>query len=225
MTGEEVPDDDFVFIPSAWDVAVELRIRAVPETDREPLAELIDALLVSFEGRQIDRIATEAVTALWSDDLQRMIREGLEELANRDGWEDTVTCALAELDRHPTNAEVSREVICHMAMHLGHDDLPHPLFCLHCLEEEIAAAPPEHRARIALRTAAICASATNETPGSREEARRRLGRIGGYARGVLPALSVELCAIGAVPTPTLARDDDVWCAIRSTLLAEAAPFN
>lgn len=218
-------EDDFVFIPSCWDMAVELGIHADPETDREPLAELVDAVLVSLEGAEVDRLLPTALAALWSDELEAMIRDGLEELATREGWEGVVTRELAEFDHDPVAAEVSREVVCHLAMELAQDDLPHPLFCLHCLEEEVAAAPPEHRERVALRSAVICARWTDETLASREAARRRLGRIGAHARDDLPALGTELCRIAAEPAPLRVEDDDIWRAIRSTLLAEAAPFN
>ena len=217
--------DDFVFVPNGWDMAVESGIRCDPATDREALAELADAMLGDLDGPELDRLAAEATARIWSTELEEMIREALAKLAEQDDWRQPVTEALAALDRDPQAAEVTREIVCHLAMQLGQADFPHMFFCLHCLDLDVAAAPARERRRVALQAAILCAREIDPTFERRAHARERLARIGGYGRDSMPALARELCAVGEEPAPAIPEEDEVWQAVRAGLLALAAPDN
>src|SRR5437899_3301128 len=108
--------DDFVFEPNGWDMATDMWIRVDPETDREPLEELADAMLVWADEPVLERLTDEALGRIWDDELQGMIYDGLQRLIVRDEWQAGVGAALAEFDRDPRGAEVSREVVRHLAM-------------------------------------------------------------------------------------------------------------
>ena len=70
--------DDFVFEPNGWDMATDMSIRVDPETDREPLPELADAMLVWADEPVLERLTDEAIGRIWDDELQGMIHDGLQ---------------------------------------------------------------------------------------------------------------------------------------------------
>lgn len=234
-------DDDFVFEPNAWDLASAIGIRVEPEDDRPELAQLADAMLVWMDdGPELERLTSGAMSELWTDDLESMIRDGLLGLRRKGGWRRAAEQALAELDRDPKAAEVSREVVRHLALELAHNDTP-LLFCLHCLEEHIGKAPPGERRAIALQAAIVArrdaAVPRNRlqpyvaTRGRRDElgttarrraVRRRLARIADFGRASMPTLAAELAAIAEEPLPGDPAADDVWQAVLTHLLAEVA---
>jgi hypothetical protein len=198
-------------------------------------------MLVWMEyGPELDRLTTEAMEKLWTDDLEAGIREGVTLLAEREEWRAASVAALAELDRDPRGAEVSREVVRHLAMQRSHLDAP-TFFCVHCLDEACGSAEPPERRRIALRTAVVAsrdAAVTREelarvvaaptrsdglgTQERRRAVRRRLGRLAALGRGSLPALAPELLAIADEPLPATAADDDAWEVVCGALLADVA---
>src|SRR6476660_9789518 len=100
--------DDFVFEPTAWDIAFSLGIGLDPDTDPPILDELADAMLMWAPEPTLERLTAPA--------LARMIRTGLEQLAAREGWQQAAAAALREFDRAPQGAEVTREVIRCLAM-------------------------------------------------------------------------------------------------------------
>jgi hypothetical protein len=238
---ELLSDDDFVFEPVGWDFAVEMGIRLDRDDECEQLRELADAMLVWMrDGPELERLTTEAMEELWTDDLEAGIREGVALLGEREEWRAAAVAALAELDRDPRSAEVARDVVRHLAMQRSHLDTP-VFFCVHCLDEACGSADPPERRRIAVRTAIVArrdaAVAEHElarvvaAPTRRDElatrerrlaVRQRLGRIASLGRESLPALAPELQAIADEPLPATAADDDVWEVVCGALLADVA---
>ena len=215
--------DDFVFEPNGWDMATDMWIRVDPETDREPLEELADAMLVWADEPVLERLTDEAIGRIWDDELQGMIHDGLQRLIVRDEWQAGVADALAEFDRDPRGAEVSREVVRHLAMQLGQNDLP-LFFCLDCLDDAIAEAPGAEHRSLALRAAVVAARNVGGLDGSaaqRRVVRERLGRLGEFGRDSLRSLAAELRSIAAEPLPEFAEDDDVWEVVYARLIVEA----
>ncbi|HEX7527279.1 MAG TPA: hypothetical protein VF327_13275, partial [Gaiellaceae bacterium] len=139
-------------------------------------------------------------------------------------WEAGVAAALAELDQDPRGAEVSLEVVRHLAMQLGQDDTP-LFFCLDCLDDAIAAAPPGERRALALRAAIVAVrnagGRLDGSPEQRAAVRARLGRLGELGRDSLRALAAELRAIAAELLPERPEDDDVWAVVYERLVAHA----
>lgn len=238
-TCELLDDEEFRFEPTAWDLAVAIGIRAEPENDRGALDELADAMLVWMaDGPELDRLTSEAMSAMWTRQLETMVREGLVSLCRDEEWRSGAEAALAELDLDPRTAQVSREVVRHLALDLANHDTPFP-FCLHCLEEHVRNAPPEERRAIAVQ-AAVVACRDAAVPRNRGESRvaapgrpvatqerrlavrRRLGRIARFGRTSIPALAGELQAIAGEPPPDDADTDDVWQVVVTFLLAEVA---
>src|SRR6059058_492036 len=127
-------EDDFVFEPSGWDLASTVGLCVDPETDREALDELADAMLVCAEDPEADRLALEAAAALWNDELVQAIREGLARVRDLGAeWLPAADSALEELDLLGCRAEIAREVAAHLAMQLSH--LDHPwTFCVCCID-------------------------------------------------------------------------------------------
>jgi hypothetical protein len=148
--------------------------------------------------------------------------------------------SLADLERDVRAAEVSKEIVRHLALQLASDDAPFS-FCVLCLEEHIGRVPPAERRGLALQ-AAILARRDAAVPrnllqlrlaalGGRDElgtkarrlaVRRRLGRIAAFGRASLPVLAAELRAIADEPLPDDPAADDVWQAVLTQLLAEVA---
>ena len=233
--------EDFVFEPTGWDFAVDMRLAADPETDREALDELVDAMLVEAEGTELERLTDEAVERLWDAELEAMVRDGVVRLSASDGWEQGGAAALAEFDRDPRCSDVAREVVRHLAMQLGQADHP-PSFCLCCIDEELARAAPDDRralgvrvAIVATRNARVPAAEIHEalagaarcppaerigTNERRRAIRARLGRLGALATESMPDLAVELEALAAEPLPEAPEDDDVWQEACTSLLSE-----
>jgi hypothetical protein len=233
--------DDFVFEPSSWDFAVSMGIGTDPETDREALDELADAMLVWAQGPELERLTDEAVERIWDAELEGMVREGIVCLSGSDGWEEGAAAVLAEFDRDPPRSEVAREVVRHLAMQLGSAD--HPVFfCACCIEEALGRAEPAERrahavrvAIVARRNAGVPLSEIEEaladaarcppaerlgTAERRAAVRARLGRLGAFATESMPDLAVELKALAAERLPDRAEDDDVWQEACVHLLAE-----
>ena len=236
-------DDEFVFEPTAWDLAFAIGIRVDPEKDRPALDELADAMLVWMDdGPQLERLTSEAMGALWTRELEQTVREGLLSLRRKDDWRSAAESALAELECDPRRAEVAKEVVRHLAMELSNEDTPF-LFCVHCLDEHLGNAPPEERRQMAVQVAVLaCRNAA--VPRNRLEAavaglgsgaadrlgtaerrsavRGRLGRIAGFGRKSIPRLAAELQAIADEPLPADPAEDDAWQVVLAYLLAEVA---
>lgn len=232
---------DYVFEPSAWDIATSVGVGVDPETDRPALDELADAMLVWAQGPVLERLTDEAVERIWGAELEGMVREGIVRLTDEDGWEQGAAAALAEFDRDPPGSEVGREVVRHLAMQLGGAD--HPVFfCLCCVEEGLEHAEPADRrarvARVAIVAARSAGVPVEEIQGAlsdaarwppaqrigtverREAIRTRLGRLGELAAESMPDLAIELKALAAEPLPERPEDDDVWQEACGHLLAE-----
>jgi len=243
----ELPDDlpdDLLFEPTAWDLASAIGLGADEDTDRAALDELADAMLMWANGPETEQLTGRAVEALWSDELATLIREGLERVAKIDDeWASASATALAEFERSPLGAPVTRAVVEHLAMQLGNAD--HPVFfCLDCLDQQMSAAPPAERRALAARAAilagrnaavpeaelrAALATAAVQPPAvrlatvaRREAVRARLGRLGAFGRKSMPVLAAELTSIAAEPLPARAEDDDVWQEACTHLLAREA---
>jgi hypothetical protein len=235
--------DDFVFEPTAWDLAFSLGIGLDPDTDPPILDELADAMLMWAPEPTLERLTAPALARLWDDELAGMIRTGLEQLAGREGWEQAAAAALREFDRAPQGAEVTREVIRCLAMQVGGEDQP-PFFCLDCLDDAAARVAPSERRPLARRAAVVArrnAAVPDDelraaladvasfsplarlgTADRRAAVRARLGRLGELGRTSMPTLASELRALAAEPLPPRAEDDDVWEEVCTLLLAGLA---
>lgn len=233
--------DDFVFEPNGWDFAVDIGIRADPETERPALDDLADAMLVWAQGPELERLTDEAVERVWNGELAGWIREGIVRLAAREEWKQGAARALGKFDRDPPASDVAREVVRHLAMQLSQDDQPLSL-CLLCIEDALgsvaAGARRAHAARVAIvaaRNADVpelelreaLAGAGRRSPverlgtrGRREAVRARLGRLGELGAESMPALARELTAIAGESLPERALDDDVWQLVCVHLLEE-----
>jgi len=213
--------DDFVFEPSAWDLAMAIGIGVDPETDRDVLDELADAMLVWLHGPELERLTDAAVDSLWNDELEHLIRAGLERVGENDEWQEAVAAALAAFERQPRTAEITREVVRYLALQLGQQDTP-IFFCLDCLDEAVAAAPRRARRGIALRVGIVAARSAEGRDGTREQrraVRSRLGRLGELGRTSMPSLAAELRSLAAEPLPDRPEDDEVWSVAYAALHA------
>jgi hypothetical protein len=238
----DLTDDGDTWDPSAWDLAMAIRLGVDLEKDRAALDELADAMLVWADG-EADRLTPAAVARLWDDELEAEIRSGLERVAGRgDEWARAAAAALGEFEHDPREAAITAAVVQDLAAQLSQEDHP-PFFCVCCIEEGLSRAPAEARreralevAIVARRNAAIptselsaaLAGAAKDRPtdrlGTRERraaVRSRLGRIGALASQSMPELAAELRAIGEEPLPS-ADDDDVWEVVCAALLADVA---
>jgi hypothetical protein len=219
-------DDDFLFEPTAWDLAFTIGLVPEPETERPALDELADAMLVWMHGPRLEDLTTTAVEAIWSDELEGMIRAGLEQLCEKEDWRAGAEAALAELAREPRAAEVSREVVRHLAQQLSQADTP-VFFCVDCLNEAIRSAPaPEDRRELALRAAIVArrdAAAPRDVTEQRRAVRRRLGRLADFGRESVPSLARELQTVADEPLPEAPEADDVWAVVQAAELAEVMP--
>jgi hypothetical protein len=225
-------DDEVQFEPSAWDLAMCIRLGVEPETDRAVLDELVDAMLVWADDPESERLTDVAVRRLWSDELGEDIRAGLARVAAQGPeWRRSALEALAALERAPREAPVTRAVVQELAMHLSSLDHP-PFFCTCCIDEALANVPVDQRREVArgvaivaarnvgfsddeLRAASRLLSADEAvrqlaTPARRQAVRERLARIGRLARTSMPDLARELEAIGREQPPERPEDDDVW---------------
>ncbi len=235
------PLDDDVLAPTAWDLAFSIGIGVDPETDRPALDELADALLMWAPEPTLERLTGPALDALWNDEIEQWISEGLVRLSTTAGWERSAGAALAEFERAPRASAVSKEVIRCLAMQLGSADQP-VFFCLDCLNESLSSIEPEERRTIALGAAVVARrnaavpdtelrSALGDvtalsplgrlgTAGRRAAVRARLGRLGELGRDSMPTLAAELRTLAAEPVPARAEDDDVWEEVCTLLLAD-----
>jgi hypothetical protein len=216
-------DDDFVFEPTAWDLAFAIGLEPDPETDRPALDELADAMLVWMHGPRLEALTSAAVEAIWEDELEGMIRSGLQQLRGKEEWRAGAEAALIELAREPRAAEVSREVVRYLAQQLSNLDTP-VFFCVDCLADAIRAAElPEERRQLALRAAIVArrdaAAACDETE-RRRAVRRRLGRLADFGRESVPSLARELQRVADEPLPAKPEDDDAWAVVEAARLAE-----
>src|SRR5471030_1770860 len=98
--------DDYLFEPTAWDLAMAIWIGIDEDNDRAALDELADAMLVWAEGPELERLTDEALDRVWIDELEQWIREGLVRVAaDKDkDWERAAAAALVEFDRAPRQA-------------------------------------------------------------------------------------------------------------------------
>jgi hypothetical protein len=236
--------DDFVFEPTAWDLAMAIGLAPDPDEDRAPYDELADAMLAWADGPEVDALTAAVVDVVWSPDLQTGIADGLLRVAELgDEWTAAAESALATFEPDPQGSPVTAAVLQQLAMQLGYDDVP-PLFCLCCIDEAVRAAPSREKRAAALRCAPVArrdaavpdaelaAALTAEALGSsierlgaagrRRAVRARLGRLGRLGRASIPALAEQLRAIAAERLPDTARDDDVWLAVGTALLADRA---
>jgi len=235
-------DDEFVFEPTAWDLAFALGMRVEAENDRLALDELADAMLVWMDdGPELERLTSEAMSVLWTRELENNVREGLLLLRRKDEWRSGAEAALTEFDRDPRRAEVTKEVVRHLALDLANEDTPF-LFCVHCLDEQLGNARLEERRAIAVQAAVVArrnaavprnhlqaqvarlgrASDGLGTTERRLAVRTRLGRLATFGRGSVPRLAAELRAIADEPLPADPAEDDAWQVVRAHLLAEVA---
>src|SRR3954454_24838551 len=194
-------DDDFVFEPNGWDLAVEIGLRLELEPDREALDELADAVLVWADEPVIERLTVAAFPRVWNEELEAAVREGLERLAARDEWRGAVAVALAQLDRDPPSAEVAREGVRHLAMQVGQVGTPF-FFCLDCIDEVVKHAPPGDRRSVAIEAAVATvrnATGVEGTEAQRAAVRAQLGRLGELGRDSVRSLAAELRLIATEP--------------------------
>jgi hypothetical protein len=241
---DALDDEEFVFEPTPEDLAMAIGLVPDPEADRAPLDELADAMVVWAEGPAVERLTSAAVEAIWSTELQESVTDGLRRVARQgDDWAPAAERALAELECGPTKAAVTRAVVERLAMDLGSIDVP--LFiCLCCVDEGVRAAAAGDRRGLALQCAPVArrnAALTEAelegvvsaaglgsvvdrlgTTARRQAVRARLGRLGRLGQESVPALARELLGIAAEDLPDLARDDDVWLAVATALLADRA---
>jgi hypothetical protein len=239
----ELPDD-FLFEPTAWDLASAIGLEADADSDRVALDELADAMLVWADSAETEQLTDRAVEALWSKELEEAIREGLERVAALgDEWASACGTALVALDQSGRGAPVTRAVVQHLAMQLGSAD--HPVFfCLDCLDQAVSTAPAQVRRQLALGAAIVAtrnaavpeaelrsalAGAPLEPPvlglatdARRQAVRARLGRIGELGRRSMPTLAGELRMIAVEDLPPRAEDDDVWQVACTHLLEQKA---
>ena len=231
-TESDFDDDDVPFEPTAWDLAMSIRLGIEPEADRAALDELADAMLVWADDDESERLTDVAVDRLWSDELGEDIRAGLVRVAALSPeWRDAAHDALAALGNNPRAAPVTRAVVQDLAAQLSATDHP-PFFCTCCIDEAVAHVPADRRRAVArgvvivaarnaafsveeLRAAARVVPADDAvgllaTPARRRAVRERLARIGRLARKSMPDLARELEAIGREPPPQRPEDDDVW---------------
>lgn len=239
-----LPDDDYLFRPTPWDLALAIGLEA-DEADDVALDDLADAMLVWAEGPDVERITDDAVERIWTLELAAGIREGLLSVAadEEEDWQAAASDALAEFDRCPRRSEVARAVVQRLAMQLAQEDHP-PFFCSCCLDAAIEAAPPEERRALALQVATVArrdadipeaelrvavANAVSRravqalgTSERRAAVRTRLGRIGSLGHRSVPALAAELRAIAHESLPGTPAEDDVWNVVCEELLADVA---
>jgi hypothetical protein len=229
--------------PDASSLATAMRLGVEPDSDREALDELADAMLV-WADSEADRLTPAAIERLWDTELEADIRQGLARVSDLgDEWRRAAGAALAELDRDPRGSAITRAVVQDLAQQLSSRDHPW-FFCTGCLEEGLEHAPAESRRELArevaivarrdaavpeAEVAAALAGAVGEppverlgTPERRAAVRARLGRIGSLAATSMPILAAELRAIGAEPLAARAVDDDVWSVVCEALLADVA---
>ena len=225
-------DDDVPFEPTAWDLAMSIRLGVEPESGRAALDELADAMLVCADDDESERLTDVAVERLWSDELGEDIRAGLARVAVRGPeWRRAVDDALTALANAPRAAPVTRAVVQDLAAQLSATDHP-PFFCTCCIDEALQHVPADLRREFArgvaivavrnvnfsdeeLRVAARLVPADDAvgrlaTPDRRRAVRERLARIGRFARTSMPDLACELEAIGREPPPQRPEEDDVW---------------
>jgi hypothetical protein len=233
-------DDDFVFVPTQWDIAMAFALDLEPETRGGALLDLADAMVMWAEGEEAEELTTRAIDAVWSAGLEEQIRAGIARAGEfDDDWRQAAEAAAAEFELAPRQAEVTRAALQQLAWAFGHEDAP-PLFCLCCIDEVLARLPQEERRRhaaqaavLAVRDAAIpddevaaalaaCAPGRLATNERRVAVRRRLGRLGWFGRESLRSLAAELEQIATEPLPADPALDDVWEVVVHTLLAELA---
>ena len=97
--------DDYVFEPSAWDLAFTIGIGVDPETDRDALDELADAMLMWAPEPILERLTTPALEALWDDEIEQWTRDGLARLAAKEGWEEAAEVNRQMLELFPNDVD------------------------------------------------------------------------------------------------------------------------
>lgn len=230
-------DDEFVFEPQPWDIATAIGLDC--ESCAE-LDELADAMLMWADDEGSERLTTVAIEAIWSRAVERQVRDGIARAAELgEDWRDAAGRAAVEFERAPRQSELTRAAVQQLAWQIGQEGAP-PLFCLCCIDEAVANAPPAERRLHARQAAVLAVRAANVpdeevkaaftacAPGRlarderRSAVRQRLGRLGRHGRESLRALAAELEQIAAEPLPEDAALDDIWEVVVHTLLAAYA---
>ena len=128
----DVPElDDLTFKPTTWDLAMSIGLMADPETDRDALDELADAMLVWADEKLLDSLTDAALPLLWDSEIEAAVREGLVRLAEDAEWSEGASESIEALDVDSGRSEIAREVVRHLAMQLGQAD--QPILCLSLL--------------------------------------------------------------------------------------------
>ncbi len=233
-------DDDFVFVPDAWDIAMTFALDLEPTLTCAALVELADAMVMWAEGEEAEQLTTQAIDGVWSAAFEEQIRVGIADASGLgDDWRAAADRAAADFERAPRESAVARAALQQFAWAFGHEGAP-PLFCLCCIDEAVSHAPPGERRQRALQAAilavrdaavpddevaaALAASAPGRlaTDERRRAVRLRLGRLARLGRDSLRPLAAELDRIAAEPLPADPALDDVWEVVAHTLLAELA---
>src|SRR5213080_2108633 len=116
-------DDDVPFEPTAWDLAMSIRLGVEPESDGAALDELADAMLVWADDDESERLTDVAVERLWNEELAEDIRAGLARVAVRGPeWRRAADEALTGLARAPRAAPIMRAVVQDLAAQLSSTD-------------------------------------------------------------------------------------------------------
>jgi hypothetical protein len=234
-------DDDLTFEPTTWDLAMSIAPGVDPESDRDALDELADAMLVWADEPLLQALTDAALPAIWDGELEGMVREGLAALSDP-AWAPAARRSIEALDLQSGRSQIAGEVVRHLAMQLGQADQPF-FACLCCIDETLETCDPSARRELARRSALLARrnaelsadeiqSAIGQvgtadavvllgTTERRQAVRRRLARLGRLGSASMPDLAAELTAIGAEPLPP-AADDDVWRELCTWVLSDAA---
>jgi len=233
-------DDDFVFVPDAWDIAMTFALDLEPALTCAALVELADAMVMWAEGEEAEELTTRAIDGVWSAGLEAQIRAGIAGAGGLGGdWRKAADRAAADFERAPRESPVARAALQQFAWAFGQEGAP-PLFCLCCIDEAVSHAPPGERRQHALQTAVlavrdaavpdeeVAAALAASQPGRlatderRRAVRLRLGRLARLGRDSLRPLAAELQRIADEPLPADPTLDDVWEVVAHALLAELA---
>jgi hypothetical protein len=213
------------------------------DADRAILAPLVDAALVWADSNTLEALAGPIVGQLWGRELREDIERALDAAAERHGHVRLVLDdAKADLAAGPEGSVLARAIVEQGGFDLAGDDLL-PMHCLLCLEDGLAAKPPEERggaalqvARLARRVlavppaeirAAVAGAAVGgpdvatilATDERRRVVRDWLGRLAELGTHSIPTISEELSAAIHVATREPA-EDPIWCEAVRGITAE-----
>ena len=219
------------------------------DADQAILAPLVDAALVWADSNTLEALAGPIVEQLWGRELREDIEQALDAAAERDGHVRLfLDDAKADLAAGPEGSVLARAIVEQGGFDLAGDDLL-PMHCLLCLEEGLAAKPPEERGRAALQVARLArrvlavppeeirAAVADAAVGGLDVAtilatdeRRRtvrdwLGRLAELGARSIPTISEELgtAVQGSTREPA---EDPIWCeAVRGITAGLDAEWN